>query len=225
MAGLRKRGSFNGLAIQPGATITYKQDGSLEGVLVLEGDAAFRGNVPQINQAHPDDYRALCYNCEVARLKSGKIRATAAYIGVASDPTPWFHEGQGSCDKESIVTHPNFVSKLGGTKAAPLNGAKFDEDTEEFLGFPADAGADLAGVDSWFIPSVVYRFTRWTYRLPDFNDLGTIDTPPVAIRKPATVRNFLAGSGTYRQIGTLYQVTIELWGSGKKGWNPLIYQR
>jgi hypothetical protein len=225
MAGLRKRGNAPGLIRQPGSKLSYKQDGTIQGSIVYEGDASARAAAPKINSSHPDDSRAICYDVEIENLKSGKIRATAAYIGVTADPTPWFLSGTGSLDKESIVTHPDFVAKIGGTAASPKNGAKFDDDTKEFLGFPADADGALGGVDSYFVPSVVYRFTRWTYRQPDFGDLGKIQTPPVAIRKPASVRDFLLGSGTYHQVGNLYQETMEFWGSGPRGWNRMIYSR
>lgn len=222
-----RRGQSNasGLTIQPGSKITYKQDGSLEAMLIQEGDQTAAAGAPGINSAHPREPRALAYNVDHEYLKNGKLRVTAAYIGVSSDPTPWFLEGQGSLDKESILTHPDFVGKIGGTKDAPLNKAKYDEETGEFIGFPADAENNLAGVDSWFVPSVIYRFTQWTYRQPNFRDLGKIDSPPVSVQRPASVKDYLNGSGTYRQVGNLYQVTIELWGSGPKGWNKTIYSR
>lgn len=222
---IRRSTSASGLIRQPGSKLSYKQDGSLEGLLLLEGDAAFRNARPQINDRHPDDPRAVCYNCDVENLKNGKIRVTAAFIGVTNDPTPWFREGQASLDKESIVTHPDFISKIGGTASSPKNKALFDPETKEFIGFETDAPNDLGGVDSWFVPSVLYRFTRWTYQQPEFNDLGKIDTPPIAIRRPSNVKNFLAWSATYREIGQLFQVTLELAGSGPKGWNPIIYSR
>jgi len=210
---------------QPGSKLRYKQDGSIEGVLILEGDRTFRSLAPGIDSSHPDDSRALCYDVEIEDLKSDKIRAIASYIGVASDPTPWFKAGQGSLDKESLLTHPKFVSEMAGTPDAPLNSAKFDPETGEFLGFPADAGNNLGGMDSWFVPSVVWTFTRWTYREPTFTEMGKIDNTPVPVKRPPNLVNFLAGPKNYSQIGRLYQERLEYWGSGERGWNEIAYRR
>lgn len=222
---IRRSASASGLTRQPGSKIKEKQDGSLEGLLLLEGDAFMRAQRPRVGSRHPDDPRAICYDVETESLKSGKIRVTAAYIGVTADPTPWFQSGSASLNSEPIATHPDFVSTLGGTKSDAKNLAIFDPETGEFLAFPADAPNELGGVENYLVPSVVYRFTRWTYRLPDLRDIGTIDTPPIPVRKPSNVKNFLVGAVTYNQVGTLYQETLELFGSGKRGWNPLIYKR
>ena len=162
---IRTSKSFIGLVRQPGCKIKEKQDGSIEGYLILDGDASNRGMRPGINDSHPDDSRALCYDVETETLKSGKIRVVAAYIGVQMDPTPWFQSGAGSFDRPSITTHPDFVSKLGGTPSAPLNKCQFDPDTGDFVCFPPDAGNNLAGVSEWHVPMVVWRFTRWSEKL------------------------------------------------------------
>lgn len=72
-------------------------------------------------------------------------------------------EGAGTTSGEPIETHPNFKSKIGGTKANPLNGATFDE-KRRFTGFAADAGPTaetsvqpFAGVRTYLSPKNIVR--------------------------------------------------------------------
>lgn len=215
--------SMSGLNTQPGSKIVEKLDGSIEGLLILEGDASFYGSRPRIGGRHPNFPLLSCHNVETEFGKLSKIRVTASYIGINGNQTPWFLEGNGNVDKESILTHPKFVSSLGGTKAAPLNNCIFDAATGDFIGFPPDATNDMGGVESWYVPHVTYRLTCWTYQVPTFEKLGTIVKPPISLTLPPNSKNFLQGPVVYRQVGQLYQITNEIWASGPVGWNSLMY--
>jgi hypothetical protein len=220
---MNKYGSTSGLTKQPGSKVVKKLDFSMEGTLILEGDASFASQSPNIGDAYPGNGQLTCHNVETEYLKLGRIRVTASYVGVMVDPTPWFLEGNGALDKESILTHPQFQDSLGGSASSPLNGALYDASTGDFIGFPATATGGLAGVDSWYTPHIVYRFTRWSYSQPYFDKIGTIVSPPLPVAMPPNVTNFLQGPLTYRQVGSLYQITNEVWASGPNGWNQLIY--
>ena len=217
------------LARQPGSKIIYKLDYSVEGILILEGDASLYtgSNVINIGDAHPDLGGLSCHNVEVERTKLGKIKVVASYIGLnastATGSTPWFLEATGSLDKESILTHPHFTDTLGGTAASPLNGAIYDATTGDFVNFPSGAANSMQGIDSWYTPHITYRLTQWSYTAPVFQKLGKIITPPISLYAPSNVVNFLQGPMTYRQVGNLYQITNDIWGSGINGWNTLVY--
>jgi hypothetical protein len=220
---MKKRGSPN-LTEQPESELTYEQDGLIRGQRVLKGDAMYRVQVPGLWSRHPEEPNALCFQRRIRKAKLGKIVATLDYIGLANDPTDFVYAGDGALDQPSIVTHPDFLSTLGGKLGDEKNGAKFDEDTGDFICFPPDADHDLAGVESWLVPRVNIRRTWWTYNVPTMQDMGTILGRPVDILLPPSVKNLLYGPFTYRQVGRLFQCSQELWGSGKKGWNTLIYK-
>lgn len=220
---MQKYGNSSGLIKQPGSKIVEKLDGSIEATLILEGASEHYGSRPTIGSRHPDLNLLSCHNVESDFGKLSKIRITASYVGITGTETPWFLEGTGAVDKDSILTHPKFLSDLGGTKASPKNKAIFDASTGDFIGFPSDATENLAGVDSWYVPHVSFRLSQWTYTEPDFDKIGTIVIPPITLKKPANSKNFLQGPITYRQVGELYQVVSEIWASGPVGWNAKIY--
>lgn len=224
-------GSASGLIIQPGTKIVKKLDGSIQGVLVLEGDASYAGSSPEIGATFPvGGWNLICHESEIEYLKNGKVKCTGSYVGLQSDPTPWFLEGTGSLDKTPITAHPKFISHLGGTPSAPKNKCRFDPTTGEFQFFPADATNNLGGVDSFYTPQAIYRLTRWTFQTPTFSGLGLITTPPIPIPVEEGC-NFLQGPQSFRSLGgagegmpILYQITSELWASSANlPWNALMY--
>lgn len=138
MAG-KKFSSLSKLALQPGSTIREDQDYLLRGRAVFEGDLAYLSTKPKRGDAHPKNVNVLLCASETTYLTLKKIRVECEYLGIDRTETPYFIEYVGSVGEEAIETHPNFASVIGGTPAAPLHNAKYDPDTNEFLGFPADA--------------------------------------------------------------------------------------
>jgi len=208
------------ITIQKDWSVTEDENGLLTGDLSYEGDWNYRAAIPNVGRLHPYDYRLTCFGRTLQRMGLDKVRATLKYIGVTRDPTPIMIEHPGGNGQDPIETHPDFED-FAGNATTPLNGAKFDEETGEFIGF-TDLNENLAGVRSYIVPSVMVSTTFYTHYIPTLNDVGRITTFP-PIRAPRNCKNFLLLGQPYRQIGNLYQVTNQYLGSGPNGWNTRIY--
>lgn len=206
--------------IQPGWTVVEDENYLLTGELVFEGDWNYRGNIPRNGSLHPYDRRLTCYGRTLQRLGLDKVRGTLKYIGIVNDPTPFIIEHHGGNGQDPIETHPDFKD-FAGTAASPKNGAKFDAETGEFIGF-TDLTNSLAGVRSYIVPSVMVSTTYYTHYIPNLSEVGRITSFP-PIRAPRNCKNFLLLGQPYRQIGNLFQVTNQYLGSGPDGWNTRIY--
>lgn len=220
---IKKRGDSSKLHIQPGSELDYEQDGLIRGQLVLEGDIAHKADVPDQGDKHPDEPRAFCYHRKFTKLTLKRCRWVCSYIGLARDPTDFVIELIGALNREPIDTHEKFGSKIGGTLGSEKNKAVFDPETGAFIAFPSDAPQDLGGVEGYLRPGVNVRRSYWTARIPPTSSMGAITARFYDILLPSDVKNFLVGPITYRKVGKLYQVSEEFLGSGKKGWNTLIY--
>lgn len=210
-----------GLHLQPGWTIDEDEHGLMTGECSWEGDIAYYGAY-QTGLLHPYDARLTSYRRRVTRLSADKCRITHSFIGLKYDPTPMFIEHPGGSGQEPIETHPDFTD-FAGTPASPKNGAKFDDETGEFIGF-TDIENSLAGVRSYIVPSVLATLSYYTHYVPNLAYVARISHfyPPDLIRPP-NVRNFLLVGMPYRRIGNLFQVSMQLLGSGPRGWNTKIY--
>ncbi|WP_395736272.1 hypothetical protein [Prosthecobacter sp.] len=218
---LIKHGSPN-LTLQPDANVSEDENGLLTGTACYEGDRAYALSVPAVGTLHPFDFRLTCYKREITYMKASKIKATLSYIGVAADPTPFFIEHPGGSGQDPIETHPNFTD-FAGTPDDPLNGAYFDTETGEFVGF-TDPTNSLCGVKSYIVPSVMVNLSFYTHFVPDLNDVGNLYTWNIPnLVAPPNVKNFLLLGMPYRQIGNVFQVTHQVLGSGPSGWNRKIY--
>ncbi len=216
------------LSLQPNSEITEQQDYSLMGRAVFEGDASLFSARPRKGAAHPKNKNLSCYSAKTTWLALDKIHVEAEYVGIDVSPTPYFLEFCGSVGEQAIVTHPNFVSVLGGTADNPLHNAYFDSDTKEFVGFPADAPADLGGVQTYYVPSVIVRVNYWQNEKPNPGPLGHVVNPDSipGLILPPNCLNLLVINFSYRQLTPKlapYQVTIEMLASEINGWNELIY--
>lgn len=210
------------LFIQPDWEVDEDENGLLTGTLSYEGDRAFAGGIPPVGSLHPYDYRLTCYKRSVHFIKTGKVRGTLSYIGVSADPTPFFIEHPGGSGQDPIETHPHFVD-FAGTAAAPANGANFDVDTGEFLGF-TDPESSFFGVKSYIVPNVMVNVSFYTHYVPDLSYVGNLYSWNIPnLVAPPNVRNFLLLGMPYRQIGNVFQVTHQVLGSGPAGWNRQIY--
>lgn len=209
-----------GLQLQPGSTVDEDENGLLTAECSYEGDAAYSQFYP-VGTLHPYDYRLTAYKRRLTRLATGKCRITLSYIGITSDPTPMFIEHPGGSGQEPIETHPDFAT-LAGTPASPLNGAIFDEDGR-FLGF-ADPENKLAGVTSYIVPSVIVTLSYYTHYVPNLGRVAKVSNLSIPdLIRPPNVRDFLLIGVPYRKIGNLFQVSLQLLGSGPNGWNRKIY--
>lgn len=212
----------NGVAMQPGFRLTEKNDGTIEGTVVFECDVADINNLPQQGSAHPVDNRCECYNREFEFIGLEKCRMTAAYFGITSNKTKEVVDHNPNADREPIETHPDFT-ELAGTKTSPKNGAKFDDETGEFLGFFDPEVTDLFGTRSYFTPATMVSLSYWQKSVPSLKKQMSIHASIPGFKKPDGVKDFLLLTTPYRQIGNFYQVTENYLGSGPKGWSTKIY--
>ncbi len=225
MARIRKGNPLTGLVIQPGRQLTFRQDGSVVGQVRYQTSAnGARSRVPAIGSSHPDFSQAQCYNSVLAINENELAEITCDYLGITRDPTTPVIEFIGNTGEEPIETHHKFVSHIGGRPGSPLNLAKFDLETGEFIGFPADAPEDLGGVRGFLSPASTVRVTFFTasnswglYRL------GQITNPPGSVPRPPGSRNWLKTNWSRRDFGNIYQITEEYTASGERGWNRIIY--
>ena len=217
--------SLNGLVIQPGRQLVFKQDGSVSGQVTYKCDASRAFALrPGIGSPHPDYGRAQCFNATVTVNDAGLAEILCDYLGIMSDPTIPIIEFVGNTGEEPIETHRNFVSSIGGTNADPKNSAQFDQETGEFIGFPPDAGHNLGGVRGYLNPACTVRVTFYTSSSSwGLYQLGDIAWPPGGVPNPPDSRNWLKTNWSRRNFGLIYQITEEYTASGKRGWNPTIY--
>lgn len=211
----------NGVAIQPGYKLTEKDDGTIEGTVQFEADRNDIANFPQVGNAHPADSRCECYARELTYGKNGKVFLSASYFGLVSSKTDPVVNYTPNTDRDAIETHPDFAT-MAGTSASPNNGAAFDAETEEFLGF-FDSSNDLFGTRYYLRPSTMVSLSYWTRNRPTLKKRMTIVTSVKGFRKPPDVKDFLLLDTPYRQIGSHYQVTELYMGSGPDGFNPTVY--
>lgn len=217
-----------GLHRQTGDTLVQREDGSWEGtVKYICRWANSISFAPKRNIArHPDFTALICSSCQVNRLKPGVVcELNVTYrglLGTAPDPEDLDRSTEEvitSTSEAPIETHPRFVSTLGGTKAAPLNGAVFNDDGT-FKGWKADS--PYAGKEAFLIPSTVYRKTTPSRTRPlNIGPVGTIVSPGIGGGQVGS--NWLYTCKTWRRDGGLYEVSEEYMLSGPGGWDSTIY--
>lgn len=227
MATGKKFGGDTRLTLQSDSEIDEEQDGSLRGHAEFEGDISLLNTKPHKGDPHPKNQSCTAYFIKTRYLANKKVRVMADYIGLSQDPTPYFIEFVGSVGEEAIETHPHFIDVIGGTSAAPLHGAVFDDDGQ-FLGFPVDAPSHLGGVRSYFRPSVIVRASYWQSGLPNAGPLGHIESASYipGLSLPSNSNNLLVTNFSHRSMTPGYgpfQVSVELLASGPSGWNDKIY--
>jgi len=149
---------------QQGSELTYRADGFVDGQIIYEFDyAQLAGIRGMIGKAHPDEPNVFMHQARIEKLRAGKGRATFDCMGLFRDPTLYIVQGVPQVSTTAIEAHPRFTDTLAGTPDAPLNGAVFDEETDEFLGF---FSGDLIGVKSFYDGGTMIRATYYTARPP-----------------------------------------------------------
>lgn len=194
------------------------------------------GPMPRPNggDAHP---KVAWLLCEKRNLTWGPGLATiqCEFAGLdpdAEDDTePVFELNIGS-GEVPIQLHPAFVTDLGGSPSAPLNGAIWvdsqgrataDDDVGIFERFAITS--DLKGVESFFDSNNVTWRMRYTsrYRPTDGGTVASIDTPQGDPPSFGNDRNWLYSGMTYSQRAGVFSVSKEWRLSLRGGWNALIY--
>ena len=166
MARVSKGNQLNDLALQPGWTIEEDGFGLLTSRLIFvttqstddgQTGITFLDKVPAKGVVHPKDSRLRCHRASTTIGSNGLATITAEYIGISKgNMTQCEVSGRGNMSTEPITTHPDFVSKIGGTADSPLNGAQFNT-TGLFVGFAysgeaASRFANKEGVRSYLNP-------------------------------------------------------------------------
>jgi hypothetical protein len=214
------KGTYVDYVAQPNRTIGQKSDGTLDGQVVFKTDRARIGTLPQIGSTHPDDSRLKQFQRNITYAPNSEVIMTASYFGLTLSKTAETISYSGGQNNDPIETHPDFES-FAGTQGAPLNGAVFDDDTGEFIGF---ISGDYQGVQYYLTAATVISLSYWTDSPPVLKNRMSIVASLPGFVTPPDVVNFLLLDSPYRQIGTwYYQVTEQYLGSGVKGWDPIIY--
>lgn len=209
-------------ALQPDAEVTEDKNGLLSGSAVWDGPRlSVLAAAPVVNVSlHPHDPRLVCSSLQITYSRAGKATASAQFIGLARDPTIPEIDFPGGSGQDPIESHPDFED-FAGTAAAPLNGAQFEEDTGEFLGFFEPGG--FQGLRAYIVPSYIVNYTYYTYQRPSPNLIGKIVSNLPNFPRPSNVRDYLRVGMPYSQTGNVYRITDQFLGSGPRGWNRKVY--
>lgn len=163
MARVSKGNSLNSPVLQPGWTIeddgfglltcsaTFKAaHGTSTGTPATGSQAVSKA--PKRGDAFQQDARLTCHRSSSVVDSNGVQVISADYVGIATGTmTEPQVSGRFSSNQEPISTHPKFVSEIGGTKAAPLNGAVFNQDGS-FKRFANPGDDQFYGVTSYIVP-------------------------------------------------------------------------
>ena len=155
----------DGVAVQPDFSITEKNDGTLEGQITFVCDIDDFSSLPQMGSPHVRDARLELYNREITYHGLKQVSMTGSYFGLITSKTEPTLSYTPNTNQEPITSHKDFAS-FAGTKTTPLNGAKFDDETGEFLGFFDPDTPDLFGVSAYLIPATLLSLTYWTDKVP-----------------------------------------------------------
>ena len=221
-----KKGQLDGAVKQVDSSYVIKNDGTIEASLTFTADVQDIDDFPDIDDDHPDDFRLQCYNKNVTYAAAELVTCTCSYFGIEGTKTEPVVSYDGGTNNDPIETHPGFDT-LGGTLAAPVNGATFDEESGLFVGFTGAGAGELLGVQYYLTPANNVSVSYWTTRKPNLNRRMDVVTRPEIGRKtfykPPNVKNYLLVDMPYRTQGNLYQVTEQYMGSASGGWNRTIY--
>lgn len=132
--------------LQAGYTIENDGYGLLTSRLTYRIDQTrVESNAPKKGDPHPKDTRLKAWKVMWSRDQNDLGTITADYIGFAQgESTTPIVSGIGVTQQEAIDTHISFESAIGGTPAAPINGATFDG-SGKFTGFPHNDDSKTAG--------------------------------------------------------------------------------
>ena len=219
----------NTSARQPGSELIYHDSGLIEGQYIIKADEANTLLTRYIGSAHPDDSAVQLYAMRIVYDRLGIRMAVYDCIGITRDPTDRVPSYMAANSTDPIETHPYFRTRAGGTAlagtiASPKNGATFDPETKQFLGWMADAcPADLIGVRSYYRNAMVVRATWFSFQPPRFRYDARITAAPPGVPDIAGVKDWLEMAPSGEKVGTLFRISQEYIGSDNRGWSKKIY--
>lgn len=185
------------------------------------------GSWPQIFSSHPLHGWAQLDRRRVS-IQGGQTIITGEYAGVENGTSDSVFELTVGVQDEPIVSHPQFVSAIGGKPSSPLNGAVFlDPDgvitTNDEIGQFAyfKVGSSFAGIESYLAADfITWRQRYCTNFLILNNDIGHISTPSGPWISPS---NWIKISSNVERRGAAFMVCHEWRAGGRRGWNSTIY--
>jgi len=219
---IKIKGDIGGIAVQPDYSITEKNDGTLEGQITFVCDVSNVASLPAMGAPHIKDARLELYNREITYHGLDQVSMTGSYFGLITSKTEPTLSYTPNTNQEPITSHKDFA-EFAGTKDDPENGAKFDDDTGEFLGFFDPEITDLFGVSAYLIPATLLSLTYWTTRVPKLGKRMQRKSSIPGFHKPSDVKEFMILDYPYRQVGNFYQVTELIMGSGESGFSETLY--
>lgn len=162
------------------------------------------------------------------QIQGGHTIITGEYAGV-DGATDSVYELTVGVQDEPIVSHPQFVSSIGGRPSAPLHGAIFldpdgavttNDDIGQFAYFKV--GSDFAGIESYLAADfVTWRQRYCTNVVVVYGDVGHISAP--AGGPLVSPSNWIKISTNIERRGAAFMVCHEWRAGGRRGWNSIIY--
>jgi hypothetical protein len=165
-------------------------------------------------------------------IEDGIAFAEGEYAGIIGGDPPPVYELDVSSSEEPIESHPDFSNF-----ATDANGATYDKTSGEFVGFtkrplydPANpnysvTNAAWVGVRSYLSAGAVWREIRISKtNSVSISDVGHIASPPGSPPSPGGSRTWLCAGASMQRRGNVYTIRREWRLSGRRGWNPIIYQ-
>ena len=110
-----------GVARQPGAKLTFRDDGTIDGTIEYRCDKLNQSLLPEIGDDHPEDRRCELYARDITYSSTGLVIMNASYFGIESELTDPVLNLSTNANQNPIEIHPDFVSSLGGTSDDPIN--------------------------------------------------------------------------------------------------------
>lgn len=199
-------------------------------------DASFPNQVLAPFASHPRFTNMVLARRSGARSTPGWWDVNYTFEGFLFDMPEPVYELAGSLDQEPIQAHPDFVSKIAGSPASPLNGAIFvapetglpttDNAVGVFREFKATIEGAVnkkGGIESYLVPGAEWKVTEFSGSPPSsLRNLGKIDSPQ-GPSPGLSGRNWLAWSQSYVRRGGIFQITSTWKLSGRNGWDSDIY--
>lgn len=194
--------------------------------------------VPPLFSYHPI-FAYLNVERQRVAIREGFLWITLEYAGINGGGTMPIYELCLGVSEEAIVTHPKFVTEIGGKPSAPLHGALFlDANTgritnddsvgvfDRFASMYAGNPNPFAAIETFVdFSQAVWRARYYiTYQPSDITYVGKISWPEgPAPSLGGLGRNWLLQSINFERRGNIFGVTKEWRASGPRGWNEIIY--
>lgn len=185
--------------------------------------------IPEMFSRHPYYVYAALERRRIEH-QGGFLIVTCDYAGVDGTSASVFELTVGVQD-EPIVSHPKFVSSIGGKPSAPLNGAVFigpdgaittDDSVGQFAYFAVNS--NFAGIESYLAADfMTWRERYCTNGYVIYSDIGFLSSPSGG--PPVGATNWIKISTNLEQRGLSYVICNEWRAGGRRGWNPTIYSR